>query len=267
MKQKETYSVSRTVQKVFHLLELLAEIQPAKPADLSRRLELSRSNIYRLLATLENLGYVTKDNKSHYLLSFKLFTLGNSVPSNNYLSEIASPYLARLASKSLETVNLAVMYEKEVLYINKVDSPHHLRLDKPIGKTDPLYCTALGKTLLSGLDDSEIHDFLQSVKLTPYTRNTILQPEKLFNSLRVIRSQGYAIDSEELMEGVNCVAAPIRDHYNKIIAAIGISGPSVRLTKRKIEQFIPSLIEASVSISKQLGCTFSGVLDPFIQKR
>jgi IclR family KDG regulon transcriptional repressor len=256
MKQK-AYSTAKTAQKALRLLEILAEKQPTRPPELVKHLGLSRSNVHRLLATLLEMGYVEKDLDSRYRLSFKLFTLGNSVLGRNHLSDIARPYMARLAEISQENVNLALMHEQRVLYIDKIESPHYLKLDQPIGKTDPLHCTALGKVLLSGLTDQELEVFLKSDNLASYTKRTITDPGVLAGIIRNVRKKGYATDFEELSDGVRCIGVPIRDNTTRVIAGISVSGPAVRLTKQKMEELKVPLVEASAEISKKMGFTDS----------
>jgi DNA-binding IclR family transcriptional regulator len=250
-----SYSTAITVQKAFRILELLGEKQPARPAELIEQIKISRSNLYRLLATLQKIGYVEKTFDSRYRLSFKTFILGSTVSSSNLLSDIAHPYMARLAEISQENVNLAILFEKKALYIKKIESPHYLKLDQPIGNTDPLHCTALGKTLLSGLTDQELKIFLKTLQLVPYTKKTIIDPEALVRVIRNVRRKGYATDLEELSEGIHCVGAPLRDRTSKVIAAISISAPAVRLTMQKMEKLKDPLIQAALKISKKLGYT------------
>jgi DNA-binding IclR family transcriptional regulator len=247
------YSFARTVQKAFRLLEILGEKQPVRASEIVKQLALSRSTGYRLLSTLQEMGYVEKDIDLKYNLSFKILILGNTVLRRNQLSDVARPYMVRLAEICKENVNLGVMYEQKVLYIEKIESPHYLKLDQPIGRTDPLHCTALGKALLSGLTDQEIEAFLRSTKLVPCTRKTITDPEVLDRVIRSVRREGYSVDLEELDEGIHCMGAPIRDVTKKVIAAISISAPAIRLTKQKIKKLEVPLIETSLEISKKMG--------------
>ena len=257
--KKQSYSPAKTIQKVFRLLEVLAGEQPMKPSELVQKLGLTRSNLYRLLATLQEMGYLEVTQDAKYILTFKMFMLGSSVVGLKQLSPIVRPYMAHLAEISQENVNLAVMYEHKVLYIDKIESKHYLKIDQPIGQIDPLHCTALGKILLSGLNDLELEIFLRSTNLIPYTKNTITDPKVLAGVVRNVRKQGYAIDFEELSDGIHCIGAPIRDHTNKVIAAISVSGPAVRLTKSKMDQLKVQLIEAVAEVSKKIGCTNFGI--------
>jgi DNA-binding IclR family transcriptional regulator len=252
MKHK-SYSDAKTVQKAFKLLEFLGERQSAKPSDMVQQLKLTRSNVHRLLSTLEQLGYINKSDDFRYCLSFKVFILGTNIPKENQLSEISHPFMCQLAELTQENVNLAIMYEQEVLYIKKIKSPHYLKLDQPIGKTDPLHCTALGKVMLSGLTEEELEGFYGSAELPSYTKNTITDHKELIRAIQDVRERGFAIDLQEVMEGVHCISAPVRDHINKIVAAISVSAPAFRLPEEKIDEIRVPLIETCAEISRKMG--------------
>lgn len=248
-----SYPLATTVQKALKLLEIIGEKQPVRASEILHQSSLSRSNVYRLLSTFQKMGYVERDEDLKYRLSFKIFVLGNTLPQRNQLSDIARPFMVELAERSKENVNLGVVYGQKVLYIEKIESPHYLKLDQPIGRTDPLHCTALGKALLSGLSDQELKNYLKSVKLIPYTKKTITDPKVLEMVVRNVRREGYSTDLEELSEGIHCIGAPIKDITGKVIAAISISAPAIRLTKQKIRELKEPLMEASLGISKKMG--------------
>jgi DNA-binding IclR family transcriptional regulator len=250
---EQSSSTSKTVKKAFQLLEILGKIQPARASELARQLKLTRSNAHRLLSTLYEMGYIEKTEDSRFHLSFKLFILGNTIPRKNQLSEVARPYMTHLAELSQENINLAILYEKKALYIDKVESSHYLKLDQPTGRTDPLHCTALGKILLSGMSESEFGVFLKSTPLVACTKNTITDPVRLEEVVQNVRRKGFAADAEEVSEGIHCMGAPIRNHENRVIAALSISGPSIRLTRRRMEELKGPLIETALAISRKMG--------------
>ena len=179
--------------------------------------------------------------------------LGSSFSTPNDISEIAYPHMKRLADVSQENVNLGVLYENRVLYLNKIKSPHNLKLDAPIGKMDPLHCTGLGKALLAGFTDKEMKAYLASTELTKYTRKTIVEPDMLSEHIRKVTEEGVAFDLEELDKGVHCIAAPIYDHENRTIAAISISAPSARMAPKSIRKFKFHLLESCMAVSERLG--------------
>ncbi len=251
--QKKSYSEAKTVQKALKILESLGERQPLRPSDIAQELGLSRSNIHRLLFTLEEMGYVERSPDSAYYLGFKVFMLGSSFSTPNDISEIAYPHMKRLADISQENVNLGIMYENRVLYINKIKSSHNLKLDTPIGKMDPLHCTGLGKALLSGFTEEELKAYIASNALKKYTPKTIVDPDRLFEHIREVKAKGVAFDFEELDKGVHCIAAPIYNHINETVAAISVSAPSVRLTHKIIRKLEPHLLQSCMAVSERLG--------------
>jgi IclR family KDG regulon transcriptional repressor len=251
--QQKSYSAATTVQKALKILESLGERQSLRPSEIAQQLGLSRSNVHRLLFTLEETGYVERSLDSTYYLGFKVFMLGSNFSTPNDITEIAYPHMKQLADISQENVNLGVMYENRVLYLNKIKSPHNLKLDTPIGKMDPLHCTGLGKALLSGFTDKELKEYITSTELTKYTPKTIIEPDMLFDHIRKVRTKGVAFDFEELDKGVHCIAASIYNHMNQTVAAISISAPSVRLTNKIIRKFKPSLLESCMAVSERLG--------------
>jgi len=251
--EQKSYSAAKTVQKALKILESLGERQPQRPSEIAEQLGLSRSNVHRLLFTLEEMGYVERKPDSTYYLGFKVFMLGSNFSTSNNISDIAYPQMKILADISQENVNLGVMYENRVLYLNKIKSPHNLKLDTPMGKMDPLHCTGLGKALLSGFTDKEVEAYLASVELTKNTPKTIVDPGALIGHIRKVREQGVAFDFEEFDKGVHCIAAPIYNHMNKGIAAISVSAPSVRLTRQIIKKLKPHLLESCAAVSERLG--------------
>jgi len=250
--ENKSYSPATTVQKALQILEILGESQALNPVELSSRLGLTSSNVHRLLATLAQMGYVEKGPDSKFRLGLKVFALGASVSLRNMLADVAYPHMVRLAETCQENVNLGIIFEQEVLYIEKVESNQILRLDQPVGRTDPLYCTGLGKILLAGLSESELDNYLRAVDLLPLTKNTITEPEKLKRHIHKISQQGFATDLEELSAGIHCLAAPIRNHANKIMAALSVSAPSVRMPRKKMDRLKDEIMAASERISKEL---------------
>ena len=250
--EKKSYSPATTVKKALRILEVLGESQALKPVELSTRLGLTLSNAHRLLATLAQMGYVEKGPDGRFRLSLKVFALGSRVSLRNMLADVAYPHMVQLAKICQENVNLGIIFEEKVLYIEKIESYQILRLDQPVGSSDPLYCTGLGKVLLAGLNENELDNYLKTVDLLPLTKNTITEPEKLKKHIRKIRQQGFATDFEELSEGIHCLAAPIRKHIDKITAALSISAPSIRMPRKKLDRLKNEIIAASECISKEL---------------
>lgn len=250
--EKKSYSPASTVKKALRILEVLGENQASSPVELSTRLKLTLSNVHRLLATLAQMGYVEKGPDSRFRLGLKVFALGSSVSLRNMLADAAYPHMVQLAEICQENVNLGIIFEEKVLYIEKIESNQILRLDQPVGRTDPLYCTGLGKVLLAGLSESELDTYMKAVDLLPLTKSTITEPDKLKLHIRKIRQQGFATDFGELSEGIHCLAVPIHNHTGKITAAISICAPSIRMPRKKMHSFKGAIIAASDRITQRI---------------
>ncbi len=250
---KRPYSPVTTLRKALNILELIADRPFIRAVELARITGLNRSTVNRLLATLQETGYVETQDGKRFELGFKVFVIGNSVPRQNQLAAIARPFLARLAKVSQENVNLAVLHHSKVLYIDKVESPHYVKLDNDIGSTDPVHCTALGKVLLTGLAEPDLALFVTSIDLTPRTNSTITEPESLILSVKNAKQKGYATDAGELSEEIRCMAAPIMDRQERVVAGISISAPSVRLSLERMIELRPPLLDAALGISRTMG--------------
>jgi IclR family KDG regulon transcriptional repressor len=252
MKGRPYYHIN-SLEKATKILELLAKSGELSVSEIGRKLGMHRSATHRFLATLRHLGFLEQSEDSKYRLSFKLFELGINVVNRLEVRKIVHPFLVDLGFQYQETVNFGIMEGLEVIYIDKVESPHLLRIDMGIGCRVPSYCSSLGKAILANRPEKEVMSLLRRAKLERRTSKTITSLPELLEHLRKIRVQGYSIDDEEFELGIRCIAAPIFDYTGHRIAAIGLSGPSIRMTDEKIEKIKPDLLAVSKTISLRLG--------------
>jgi DNA-binding IclR family transcriptional regulator len=224
-------------------------------SQISKILGLNKSTVTRLLFSLEEAGFLRKDQKTNeFSLTHKLFRIGSVYLNQIGIRTEAKPLLIELASQFKETVHLAILNDFEVFYIDKVESFKSVGMMSKIGNKSPAYCTGVGKVLLAHFDEKNLETYFQSVKLRRYTPNTITDPEELKLHLRRIREQGYAVDDSEHEIEIKCTAAPLRDSSGNVVAAISISGPGFRMTRRRIEnELIPAVRKAASTISARLG--------------
>ena len=247
------------INSVVRAAQILESFSIQKPAytnsELSQRLGLSKSTVTRLLTSLEKAGFVERDPKSkEYILTYRLYQIGNVYISQSDMHKQAMPVLALLADKCLETVHLAVLNDFQIFYLDKVEGQHPIGMTSRIGKIFPAYCTALGKALLAFLPNEQIEQYLRQTTFVRYTPNTICNADALREELKRTVERGYAVDEFENEPDVRCLAAPIRDKNGDVIAAISISGPSFRMVREKIEKnFIPALLKTARKISLRLG--------------
>ncbi len=248
--------MSRTVGKALDILELLNEHGSLGVSNISKELELDKSTIYRLVSTLRRRGYVDQDPESKkYSNTFKLFQMGNIEISRLGIREVAHPFLERLAEETRETINLAVLAGKQVMYIDKIESSKTVKVDLGIGRTLPAYASSLGKVILANMSSEKVCKMHEMDTFTQFTPKSIMTIGDLLVKLEFVRQLGYCIEHEELIPGLSCVAVPIKNHERKVIAAVSIAFPTYRYkdNKKELENIIERLLLASKHISHKFG--------------
>lgn len=215
---------------------------------------LHKSTAHRILMAMEYNGLVEQNRETaNYRLGIKLFKLGHLAVARLNLRDVAKSYLRALMEETGETAHLAILYTDEVLYFEKVEGPHVLRMPSRVGRHIPTYCTSVGKAMLSSLDETEVRRIVQSHPIRRYTPSTAKGVAELLVELKRTRKRGYAVDNEEFELGLRCVGAPIRDHTGEMVGAISVAGPSARLTRKKIPAVGNAVMKIAAAISKELG--------------
>ena len=241
--------------KALSLLDAFSGSEPTLSlSDLIRRTGLPRATAFRLLATLEQCGYVVKDGAG-YSLGFKLFVLGNIVADGLDLRRQARPHLTKLRDVSGETVQLAVLENWQVVHLDRAMSTHAVAyMVSHAGAVLPAPCTALGKALLAFQDEDLVYAWAQMQELRRLTPNTITTPDALLAELRRIRARGFSIDDEERELGVRCIGAPVFDRDGQAIAAISLGAPTGRLP-RDLEgsEVAVQVVATAQAISREFG--------------
>ncbi len=209
--------------------------------------------LYPILATLENGGYLVRDNHKRYALGLKFLERANLVLQRLDLRDAAQETLREIAQRHSVNTHLAVLYEHTVMYLQREEGYPSVIIKEVVGQRVPAYCTALGKVLLAALDEQVLNDYLSSAVLTPLTPYTITDAARLTEELKRVREQGYAVDNEEFHEGSLCVAAPVRDYQGKVIAAVSLSVPKPLAAGGGLAQLIETIQEAGTTISSRLG--------------
>jgi IclR family KDG regulon transcriptional repressor len=251
---RERYSINSII-RASHILKCLSGGKTHfKISELALHLGLDRSTTYRILLSLERTGFVEKDEKAGtYSLGLAAFEIGNAYLRQKDLIQVCKPIMEDLAQKVQETVHLAVLSDTEIVYVDKVDSPRSLGVMSKIGQRAPVYCTALGKTLLAFQPEDQQSRIIREIRLTPLTPRTITSKQKLVEELRGIRKQGYALDRREIEEDVECMGVPIRNHLGDVIAALSISGPKKKIGTPLEKQYVNWVMEAAAMISSKMG--------------
>lgn len=206
--------------------------QPLRLTAVAEQLGVEKSNASHILKTLVASGYATQDETRRYVL----IEPGHPERREHSLSDVIAckeacrPALEALVKTTGECAHLAVLVETRVWYIDKVDSTLPLKVDHPVGSLSPLHCTALGKAFLA-FGDAE-----QPPEMPEFTAKTLTTAEALISDIATTRARGYAVDDEEFATGIRCAARPVFDAKGQMIAALGVSGPTVRVDDARLAE-------------------------------
>jgi DNA-binding IclR family transcriptional regulator len=251
----DKYSI-QVLERAFAIMDVLLQAgQPLSLEAIMTRTGLAKSTAFRLISNLVRYGYVTETNNG-YWLGLKMISFGQAVVNNLDVRAVALPYLEALRDKTNETVYLAALTNDwAVLYLDQCESrqPVGVNLHSP-GMTIEMYCTGIGKTLVAYRPEADVRAWLQTHELTQRTPNTITTPDAFLAELDAIRQRGYGIDNGERNLSIRCVAVPIRDGHNKVVAALSVAGPTERMPNPLIASDIAYLaLETAEQISAAMG--------------
>jgi DNA-binding IclR family transcriptional regulator len=257
-KQKSEYAI-QTVANALKLLEAFRDEEELGVTELSRRLDLHKNNVFRLLATLQLQGYIEQNaNSDRYRLGGRCLELGQSFLRSRSLLSRARPILEDLAARSGESSHLAVMRDFDVVHLDGAASNQLVATGLRIGCRLPMHCTALGKMLL-GCASQMVHEEFERAHagegaLDSRTSATIVDSHKLFDQARSAAVRGYAIDIEECASGLACAAAPVFGDTGQAVAALSVSGPAFRMgEERLLTEIIPLVTGAAGRLSQEMG--------------
>ena len=246
----------QVVNRVFMILEYLSQSgEPKGPTEIAAATGIHKSTVYRLLSTMCQGGYLEKTEAGAYHIGVKLVEIVSNHINSLELQTEARPYLNELNSQLGLVVHLGILDGADVVYVEKKDISRNLRIYAQIGMRVPAYCSSLGKCLLACLSGSEVDSIYAFRKLERYTPNTITSLAALKEHLREVRDRGWAMDSEEYIIGVRCIAAPVFDYCGEAIAAISASGPPSLLTDQRVEEVANSVKTTAAQVSRRLCCS------------
>ncbi len=251
----DRYAVD-VVDRALDVLELLRDAgRPLGLQEISQRLGVAKSSGYRLLCTLERRGYVERsDHEARYQLGTNWLRYARGLTSHRPLSELALPHMRRLLDMYGETINLGVLRDGEVLYLEMLESPHSFRMAAQVGARSPVHPSALGKAIAAHLPEEKVGAIIRTRGLPAFTPKTITSPSSLRQELSRTRARGYSEDNGETEPEASCIGAPIFGADGRVVGAISISGPTSRIRAMK-PRATKALVEACGTISRALGHT------------
>lgn len=246
--ESANYNIKSLIKSV-KLLEVLVEGGEMSIQELSSICKMGKSSVHRILGTFKAMNYVAqKPDDGKYYATIKMFELGNRVANRMTIRNIARPFMEELFSECKETVNLAIFDRGEIVYLDKITTQEPLRIDLEVGKRVPAYCSGLGKVFIAYTPDFN----LNTLNFIKYTPSTITTQEDLAIELENVRKHGYAIDNEEYIKGLICLAVPVLNRSGEIVAALSIAMPTIRCNASKKKQYIEYLKKKAKEIQQAM---------------
>jgi DNA-binding IclR family transcriptional regulator len=244
----------QVVWKVARLLDLFTPERPEwRVGEVAAALEVPKTTASELMTTLAEQRLLRRTEGGRYRLGWRLFELSQNLLDTTEFRTEAKGTIEELVRRYGETVHLAVLDNMQAVYIEKQQpTPAVKILASRAGGRLHAHCCGVGKVLLSACEWELVEQALEHQGMPAFTPNTIVTPEALKEELRGIRSRGYAFDLEEALQGLCCVAAPVRDATGEVVAALSISAPAFRFEERE-EEYTRAVLEAAGRISRSVG--------------
>jgi IclR family pca regulon transcriptional regulator len=223
--------------------------------EITKAANLNKTTVYRILTTLENSGYLTRDpDTKRYRPGLKVLQLGFASISSLEVRQVARRYLEHLSQQVGETVSLSVLDGPDIIYVDRVRNQGIVGVVLGIGSRLPAHCTSMGKAMLAHLPSAELRPYLDQVVLEPCTAKSLVDRQALESELALVRKQGYAINDEELEMGLRAVAAPIWDNSKRVVAAVNITGFTSSISQERLAgELAESVRVTAAQITQTLG--------------
>lgn len=245
--------LNKTAARVIDLLELLArEEKPMTLLEIEKALDIPKSSTFELVYTLVNKEFVHQDEKK-FSLGVRAFQVGAAYSRKLDIVQVSKDILDNLAKECKETIFLAKYINDRMVYVDKHSEYADMSSTCVIGSSKELYCTALGKAILSVKSDSEIEEYFNRAEIVKYTEYTIDKSEVMKKEMRSVRRQGYAIEYREGSNDMCCVAAPVFDCKNLPVAAVSVAAPYYKMDEVKMQRFGILVNSAALELSYRLG--------------
>jgi len=245
----------KSLHKALDVLELFIESEEEVDlSELAKKSGYDKTTVNRITSCLIKRGYLKqKVKRGKYSLGMKFLDYSGVIKKRSNIRTKAMPYLIKLARHTKESIILTILDGQFAAYNEIIPSEKAHKIVPDEGTRVPLYCTGVGKIFLSAMTDKEFDEYIRLANLETHTEKTISQPEYLKAHIDIVAKEGIAYEYDEYFIGIANVATGIRDSDGKIVAAVGVLGPSLRLTLRQMKEFVPELKKCALEISQELG--------------
>ncbi|MGB8956571.1 MAG: IclR family transcriptional regulator [Tumebacillaceae bacterium] len=246
-------TTNKTVLKSAEVLNLFLTNSRLSLAEIVQLSQSPKTSVYRMVRSLEDMGFLTKGGDGKYALGLLFLQFGNLVAERLEIRHVARPVMTAIRDELGEAVSLIIPNGHEAIYIEKVDTTQPVRVYTQTGRRAPLYAGACPRILLSHLPEAVREAYLQETELVPIGRGTITDRQRLRDALEESRANGYSVSYSELEDDSAAVAAPIFDHSGGLVAGLSIAGPESRFGAEHLPFLIERCKGAAWQISQQLG--------------
>jgi len=255
---RRTTSETPSIQSLDRGLLILETVgkatEPVSLGHLAAILGIDRSSAFRLPNTLKRRGFLANPSAGRdYILGPSVWRLSRQYDWSKMLATVAHEHLKTLAANTNETAHLAVREGRKALFIDHAASSQVIAISGQTGELVPLYCTSHGKALLADFDEPALKALFGDKALKAWTKHTILSIRALAKVCEEIRTRGFATDDSEFLDGVRCLAAPVRDRDGGVIASIGISAPVARFPREREKEYAEQVTAVAEQIQEMLG--------------
>ena len=237
----------RTTEKTLRLVEALREADGAGVTELADRVDMGKSAVHNHLSTLREYGYVVKEGDT-YRTGLKFLEVGGQRRKRMELYDAAESRVNELAQRSGELCNLLTEERGVGVYLYRAKGDDAVDLDTHAGRRTHLHTTALGKAILAHLPRSRVEEILDRRGLPAETERSITDRATLFEELDRVRERGHAVDDEERLAGLRCVAVPVRTSDGRVLGAISISSPRSRMKGDRLEREVPEMVRDAANV-------------------
>lgn len=243
------------LEKGMQVIELIAQHERGLTVqEMVNSLGHSKTSVYRIVCSLEEMGYLRKNRGTNsFLITKKLFKIGLSSLGTTTIIEHAYEPMRRLRDELRETVVLGTLMGGKVVILEQVIGSHHFSFILKPGMGVCLHASAPGKAMMANVSVQERDEIISRIEYTPFTENTITNSSDYVQELKKVKSCGYGLDMGEELTGVRCIGAPIFNQAGKVAAAIWITGPAERLSDEVIKDYSKTVVACANEISEKMG--------------
>lgn len=244
----------KPVYKALELLKALGEAGGEKSlAEMATITGIPKSTAFKYLRTLRECGYVAHDSRTdRYRIGLVVWRLGQLAGEQWAVQHVVHPFLEQLRERFDETANLGILDGNDIVYLDIVESRRSLRMRATLGGRHPAYSTALGKAMLAFAPGDSWRAHVPE-QLAPRTSRTLTSVTDLYEELQIIERRGYALDRGENEDGACCIATPILGAQGKVVGAISVSAPAIRVSRQVQQDIVQNLLSLGAAASERMG--------------